>query len=130
MQEYTKVNLRDLVKDAILKLDSTTQSLASCFSGVTYPTNNVVKGMLFYNTDVKAFYVCTDTPEGSSPTWEKVIDVNVLPGMDDKGQMISDVYAPIKSPTFEGTATIPYANIETLAVTEALKIPGGKVWIE
>lgn len=72
MQEYTKVNLTDLVRDAILKLDSTTQSLASSFSGTLFPTNNVVVGMIFYNLTNNLLYVCTAISDTGTPTWEEI----------------------------------------------------------
>lgn len=91
MQEYTKVNLTDLVKDAILKLDSTTQSLASSFSGTAFPTNNLAVGMPFYNTTDSKFYLCTKL-EDNVATWTEIGNVSIKPGMDDKGQSISATY--------------------------------------
>lgn len=44
---------------------------------------------------------------------------------DGNGNIITKTYAPIESPTFEGTVTVG-----ALTVVDALKIPGGKVWIE
>lgn len=93
MQEYNKVNLTDLVKDAILKLDSTTQSLASSFSGTAFPTNNLSVGMPFFNTNNNCFYMCTALPEGDQATWTVMGQVGINPGKDDKGQVISSVYS-------------------------------------
>lgn len=93
MQEYNKVNLTDLVKDAILKLDSTTQSLASSFSGTAFPTNNLSVGMPFFNTNNNCFYMCTALPEGDQATWTVMGQVGITPGKDDKGQVISSVYS-------------------------------------
>ena len=93
MQEYNKVNLTDLVKDAILKLDSTTQSLASSFSGTGFPTNNLSVGMPFFNTNNNCFYMCTALPEGDQATWTVMGQVGINPGKDDKGQVISSVYS-------------------------------------
>ncbi len=92
MQEYNKVNLTDLVKDAILKLDSTTQSLASSFSGTAFPTNNIAVGMPYFNTNNNCFYMCTAVPDGEQATWTVMGQVGLDPGKDDKGQVISSVY--------------------------------------
>lgn len=75
MQEYTKVNLTDLVRDAILKLDSTTQSLASSFSGTLFPTNNLAIGMIFYNLTNNLIYVCTGISSTGTATWEEIGEV-------------------------------------------------------
>ena len=92
MQEYTKVNLTDLVRDAILKLNSTTQSLASSFSGTAFPTNNIAVGMPYFNTNNNCFYMCTAVPDGEQATWTIMGQVGIDPGKDDKGQVISSVY--------------------------------------
>lgn len=92
MQDYSRVKLTDLVKDAILKLDNTTQVIASNFSGSLFPTNNLSVGMTFYNTDNNGFYICTAISDDGNATWVEIGNVSIKPGMDDKGQSISATY--------------------------------------
>ena len=93
MQDFNKVNLTDLVKDAILKLDDTTQSLATSFSGGSFPTNNVEKGMTCYRTDKEILYICTGVDNNGANVWEEIGHVGIKPGTDDNGNTISATYA-------------------------------------
>lgn len=107
MQDFNKVNLTDLVKDAILKLDDTTQSLATSFSGTTFPTNNVEKGMTCYRTDKEILYVCTGM-DGGINTWEEIGHVGIKPGTDDGGNLISSTY------TTKEASKLMQENIDTV----------------
>ena len=113
MQDFNKVNLTDLVRDAIVKLDDTTQSLATSFSGDAFPTNNVEKGMTCYRTDKKILYICTGVDENGLNTWEEIGHIGIKPGTDDNGNTISSTY------TTQTAAKEMQDNIDT--VDEALQ---------
>ena len=107
MQDFNKVNLTDLVKDAILKLDDTTQSLATSFSGDSFPTNNVEKGMTCYRTDKEILYICTGVDNNGANVWEEIGHVGIKPGTDDSGNTISATY------TTQTTAKAMQNSIDT-----------------
>ena len=107
MQDFNKVNLTDLVRDAIVKLDDTTQSLATSFSGDAFPTNNVEKGMTCYRTDKEILYICTGVDNNGVNVWEEIGHIGIKPGTDDSGNTISSTY------TTQTTAKAMQNSIDT-----------------
>ena len=116
MQDFNKVNLTDLVKDAILKLDDTTQSLATSFSGDAFPTNNVEKGMTCYRTDKEILYICTGVDNNGANVWEEIGHIGIKPGTDDSGNTISATYTTqATAKAMQNSIDEINTNIQTMA---------------
>lgn len=91
MQDFAEIKVTDLARDAIMQLADNVKTVASQYAGTSFPTDNLYVGMTCMRTDQNAVYVCTS--EVGNGTWVKIDDLNIQPGEDDKGNVISTVYA-------------------------------------
>lgn len=69
MQNYHDLQNTEAVNVYLAKVKDNMQSVASNFSGTSFPTDNLQAGMLCYRTDEKKLYQLTNT---YPITWESV----------------------------------------------------------
>jgi len=68
MQKFRQIRGQDRVKDSRMVINDNFESVASNFSGTSFPTTGLFVGMICYRTDVKTKYILRSlTP----PVWEE-----------------------------------------------------------
>lgn len=104
MQKYSKINAADYVKDSLLALNDTHETLLSQNSGAAFPTANLVVGMKCFRTDQNKTY----TLKSISPlSWALT---------DDLGRDIYD------AETLGGKKATDFARISTAESIEATSV--------
>ena len=93
MQEYYKLNVEEYLNAALPKMQKAIDTVASNFSGTSFPTENLFVGMECYRTDEKKIYRLTsDNPA----TWQLIWDLSLEAGQavrDGNGNNIAGTYA-------------------------------------
>lgn len=93
MQKYYKLNVDEYLNAALPKMQEAIDTVASNFSGTSFPTKNLFVGMECYRTDEKKIYRLTsDNPA----TWQLIWDLSLEAGQavkDGNGNNIANTYA-------------------------------------
>lgn len=93
MQKYYKLNVDEYLNAALPKMQEAIDTVASNFSGTSFPTKNLFVGMECYRTDEKKIYRLTsDDPA----TWQLIWDLSLEAGQavkDGNGNNIATTYA-------------------------------------
>ena len=106
MQEYYKLNVEEYLNAALPKMQKAIDTVASNFSGTSFPTENLFVGMECYRTDEKKIYRLTsDNPA----TWQLIWDLSLEAGqaVKDGKALITQMEAPIKTSASWSRHTIP-----------------------
>lgn len=74
VQRYTEIPATQKICESLTPLLDNDKTSLSCNSGTTFPTTNLVEGMLCFRTDEKKLYQLTDTKDPVN-SWRLVADL-------------------------------------------------------